>query len=92
MKKLIIIVFLLLVFPVIGICEEKKKVYDPNAVYLGNDPTPHAKWALERDGYTIIYSLENLLKREEAEKKARIEEQQKQIMMEAQDRQERIQL
>ena len=75
---------ILLLFPFVGICNEQ--------VYLGDDPTPHAKWALERDGYTIIYSLENLLERDKREKQAIEEEAQKLKMMEAQDKQERIQL
>lgn len=83
MKKLII-VFLLLVFPVVGLCSDQ--------VYLGNDPTPHAKWVRERDNYTIIYSLKNLLERDEAKRKAAIEEAKKQLMMEKQRSKEKIQL
>ena len=86
MKKLIIVLIMIVMMVPVGICA------DEEPIYLGNDPTPHAKWALERDGYTIIYDLKNLLERDETEKQAIIEEIQKQRMMDAQDKQERIEL
>jgi hypothetical protein len=92
MKKLIIVlIMIVMMVPVMGICEEKKE-YDPNAVYLGDDPTPHARWVREKNGYSIVYSLENLLKRDEMERQKILDEIQKQRMMDAQDKQERIKL
>jgi len=84
MKKLIIAIIIVMMIPVMGICNER--------VYLGNDPTPHAKWVRERDNYTIVYTLKNLLEKDEARRKAIIEENKKQKMIEAQDKKERIQL
>jgi hypothetical protein len=82
-KIIIVLIMILMMFPVMGICNDQ---------YLGDDPTPHAKWVLERDGYTIVYNLKNLLERDEAERQAILEELKKQKMIEAQEKQERIQL
>jgi hypothetical protein len=82
-KIIIVLIMILMMIPVMGICNDQ---------YLGDDPTPHAKWVLERDGYTIVYNLKNLLERDEAERQAILEELKKQKMIEAQEKQERIQL
>ena len=82
---------IVMMVPVMGICaDEKKEKKEP--IYLGNDPTPHARWVRESDGYTVIYDLENLLKRDADKQEAIQKERAREKMMEAQSRQERIEL